>query len=157
MKILAFLGMVLLSTNLFAYDVTKVTEADVQCLAQNIYFEARDQELVGQVAVAFVTLNRVNSWRYRDTICGVVRDGYSPSRRDCHFSWYCDGKSDIPTEARAWETALIIAKTVIQDYAYITDPTDGATHYHTHEVNPWWAPKLAYIGTIGDHIFYDRR
>ena len=64
------------------------------CLAQNIYFESRDQPTVGQMAVASVVLNRVHDSRYPNTICGVVKQGptYSwkkdfPVRHRCQFSW----------------------------------------------------------------------
>lgn len=150
MKQIAIALLLMVSCQLFASE-----QKELECLAQNIYFEARDQEFVGQVAVAFVTLNRVNSWRYRDSICGVVRGGYVPNRRDCHFSWFCDGESDVPLEKDAWETSVIIARTVLQDYEYIEDPTNGATHYHALYVKPWWSSKLNHLATIGDHIFYE--
>lgn len=147
-----------LSLNTFAYDdefiKTSIDESEINCLAQNIYHEARNQEFVGQIAVAFVTLNRVNDWRYPDTFCGVVKDGYNPPRTDCQFSWYCDGKPDTIHEMRAWEYAQVVAKQVAYDHDYIIDPTNGSTHYHTLWVNPWWASHLSYIGVIGDHIFY---
>lgn len=145
-------------SSVYAMPPLGVDREDMICLTQNIYFESRDQPLVGQVAVAFVTINRVDSWRYADSICAVVRAGYKPNRADCHFSWYCDGQSDYPhdnaIERKAWNTAKIIAKAVIRNRDYIVDPTNGSTHYHSNKVSPWWAPKIAYIGTIGDHLFY---
>ena len=45
---------------------------EVKCLAQNIYFEARDQKTKGQIAVALVTINRVESKRFPNSICKVV-------------------------------------------------------------------------------------
>ena len=84
-----------------------VTPSEVTCLADNIYFEARNQGLAGQLAVVNVVVNRVADSRYPDTICEVVKQGPTrlswkgtgeliPIRNRCQFSWYCDGKSDIP-------------------------------------------------------------
>ena len=78
-------------------------ENDYHCLASNIYWEARNQPIIGKLAVANVTLNRVASKRYPNTICGVVtQTRYYPSGRidlhSCQFSWYCDGLKDEPIE-----------------------------------------------------------
>ena len=84
--------------------------ATITCLAQNIYFEARDQPTVGQMAVAYVVLNRVHHPAWPDTVCDVIREGptYSwkqdyPIRNRCQFSWYCDGKPDVPKDQRCME------------------------------------------------------
>lgn len=156
MRVLLASLMIALSSPAYAddFDLNPIPEEELNCLAQNIYFEARDQELVGQVAVAFVTLNRVNSKRYPNTYCGVVRDGYNPSRKDCQFSWYCDGLADTPYEPEAWELSQAVANWVAHQHDYIIDPTNGATHYHSMKVEPWWAPKLSFNGVIGDHLFY---
>ena len=87
--------------------------ATITCLAQNIYFEARDQPTIGQRAVAEVVLNRVHDPRWPDTVCEVIREGptYSwkqdyPIKHRCQFSWYCDGLSDKPKDQRAWSKRL---------------------------------------------------
>src|SRR6056300_189428 len=90
--------------------------AQVECLALNIYFEARNQSFDGKVSVSHVVLNRVKDNRYPNTICGVIYQSYKtssgfPIRYKCQFSWYCDGKSDVPKENDAW----IKAKQVAQD------------------------------------------
>jgi len=136
----------------FTHDLIPADQ--IHCLALNVYHEARDQNHAGQVAAAFVPLNRVKSKRFPDTICGVIQKGYKPGRRDCHFSWYCDGLSDTPYEEKAWETSQAIANWVAYEADYITDPTNGATHYHARSVSPWWASKLSYLTDIGDHAFY---
>ena len=73
------------------------------CLAKNIYFEARDQSTKGQIGVALVTINRVNSKHFPNTLCKVVHQGQinrygKMILHKCHFSWYCDGKSDTPKD-----------------------------------------------------------
>ena len=67
---------------------------DIDCLAKNIYFESRNQPWVGKIAVAQVTLNRVESMLFPSKICDVVKQIKAPQR--CQFSWFCDGKSDEP-------------------------------------------------------------
>ena len=94
----------------------------IACLAQNIYFEARDQPTAGQVAVATVVLNRVHDPRWPDTVCGVIREGPTynwkttyPIKDRCQFSWYCDGKPDIPKDQRAWNREYVIT---IEDHIF---------------------------------------
>mgnify|MGYP003628329525 CR=1 FL=1 len=89
---------------------TMIAEA-LMCLALNVYHEAKNQSLIGQIAVAQVVMNRVRDERYPDTVCEVVEQGptYSwkkdyPVKNRCQFSWYCDGKSDKPKEGHAWLT-----------------------------------------------------
>ena len=116
------------------------------CLSLNTYFEARDQSLIGQIATAQVVMNRVEDSRFPNTVCEVVKQGPTrpswedpdkriPVKHRCQFSWYCDGKSDIPKNEKAWKLA--------QDYAYLVlynriaiDITEGATHYHATYVKP---------------------
>jgi len=127
------------------------------CMALNVYHEARNQSLVGQIAVAQVTVNRVNDSRYPDTVCGVVKQSitYSsgdPVKNKCQFSWYCDGKSDKPKDEDSYYTALHIAKRMLE--GNLIDFTEGATHYHATYLRPDWAETKTYITQIDDHIFY---
>jgi N-acetylmuramoyl-L-alanine amidase len=128
------------------------------CLAQNIYYEARGSSRADQIAVADVVINRVQDERYPNTVCEVVRQGRQHAdgrmkRNQCQFSWYCDGKSDWPTDMDAWVIAQQIAYNmyVHDDYRGLTE---GATHYHADYVNPSWARTLTLTGTIGVHKFY---
>ncbi len=127
------------------------------CMALNVYHEARNQSLVGQIAVAQVTVNRVNDSRYPDTVCGVVKQSitYSsgdPVKNKCQFSWYCDGKSDKPKDEDSYYTALHIARKMLE--GNLIDFTEGATHYHATYLRPDWAETKTYITQIDDHIFY---
>ena len=142
---------------------------EVKCLALNIYFEARDQPTKGQIAVALVTINRVNSKRFPDTICRVIHQASrhkngKPKRNKCQFSWYCDGISDIPRERLAWKISLLISRAMLQQAGVqikhlgepweIEDFLNGAKHYHRIDVNPYWNRKMLKVVTIGDHIFW---
>ena len=131
-----------------------------QCLALNIYHEAKNQSEKGQIAVGLVTLNRVADPRWPGTICGVVYQAKmwkgNPIRNMCQFSFFCDGKSDKPIESVAWKTARGIATLVMENHDNISDITFGADHYHADYVNPWWSKKFAKVATIGNHIFYKK-
>ena len=131
------------------------------CLALNIYFEAAVESTAGKLAVAQVTLNRVKSHQYPETICKVVYEGkhYSsgfPIRDRCQFSWYCDGKGDIPNEGKAWKESQNIAEYVILT-PNLLDITDSATHYHADYIpNPRWARARDKTVKIDTHIFYNK-
>lgn len=151
----------------FADDHTD-RAAQETCLAKNIYWEARNQPLRGMIAVALVTRNRVNDWRYPDNYCAVVEQGPTrpswkdntvliPVRHRCQFSWFCDGKSDVVPniDKEVWSIARIIAMKVINTHSgYFPDFTDGATHYHATYVYPEWAETKTKTRQIGDHVFY---
>tara|TARA_R100000963_G_C4645051_1_gene109167 strand:+ start:529 stop:960 length:432 start_codon:yes stop_codon:yes gene_type:complete len=136
-----------------------VLETAIVCLALNIYWEARNQSVLGKIAVAQTTMNRVYDARYPDDVCSVVYQGqkyswkpYNMVRHKCQFSWYCDGKSDEPKNKDAWESSLRIADGVYNSKIY--DIVDGATHYHAYYILPSWSASKTKITRIDDHIFY---
>jgi len=127
-----------------------------ECLTDNIYFEARSQGFAGWVAVAQVTLNRVEDKRFPNTICEVVKQGLTyqsghPIKNKCQFSWYCDGKSDEIINTKIHEEISIMVNNYIH---FGFDITDGATHYHADYVLPSWAKTKTKTIEIDDHIFY---
>lgn len=121
----------------------RMSGPELACLALAVYFEARSEPLRGQLAVAQVVLNRVESPHYPDTVCGVVRE-YK------QFSFYWDGKSDTPYNARAWEQAKLVASAAA-DGTCIAE-LDGVTHYHADYVTTNWGYEL--VVKIGKHLFY---
>ena len=127
-------------------------EAFLTCLALNVYYEARSEPMDGQYAVAHVVLNRVANESFPDDACKVVKQGYSKGLGKCQFSWYCDGKSDVPKDDLSWLYARVVAYNVLYDYH--KDNTDGATHYHANYVRPWWSKYYDKTVTHGSHIFY---
>ena len=136
----------------FAGDVS-----EEYCLAETIYFEARNQELLGQIAVGLVALNRVKSSRFPDTLCDVTRQAKRDSsgriiKYKCQFSYYCDGLKEHVAEKEAWSTAKIVAETVIEQGH--KDFTDGALYYHTTSIIPYWSSAYHPTLELGDHIFY---
>ena len=134
------------------------------CLALNTYHEAKNQSLVGQIAVAEVVMNRVQDKRFPNSVCEVVKQGRTrpswedpnkeyPIKHRCQFSWYCDGKDDTPKNEKAWKTAQDVAFLVIYDKIKL-DVTEGATHYHATYVKPSWARTKKRTTRIEKHIFY---
>jgi len=124
---------------------------DLECLALNVYHEARSEPEVGQLAVAAVTLNRVFSESFPNSVCGVVKQGGQELHR-CQFSWWCDGKKDAPTNREAWDTALRISRLSLKGRA--ADPTKGALYYHAKYVKPKWSRRFERTAQIGAHLFY---
>jgi hypothetical protein len=129
-------------------EITK----EIECLAQNIYFEARSESEQGQLAVGHVVMNRVAHGHYPNSVCGVVKQGGENKRYRCQFSWWCDGRSDLPKDKKAWRRSHELAKTIYMGYA--KDPTGGALWYHADYVNPKWSTALVFGKKIGHHLFY---
>lgn len=115
------------------------------CLALNIYHESRGEVIEGQLAVAHVTMNRVNHDYFPDTVCDVVY-------QNKQFSWTFLKKDHEPENQKLWNQALVIARDVM--IGNTEDPTHGATFYHANYVNPSWAKKMDLSKVIGVHLFY---
>lgn len=132
---------------------------EVYCLAQNIYFESRNQPLVSKIGVGLVILNRVKSFSFPNTICKVVKQGKKWKqkiiRNQCQFSWYCDGKTDIPKDMVAWNQAWLLAVGMygLKNHS-LFDITNNATYYHADYVKPKWATKFKQTIKLGSHLFY---
>ena len=148
---------------------------ELECLAKNIYHEARGESREGKIAVANVTLNRVHSTRFPDTVCGVVHQAvYSrwwlenhnrlvPVRNMCQFSWYCDGKSDriqlttlegeaIKSNVQAWTESHWIATQAL--LGHLIDITDGATFYYNPSLaDPPWQMQMVQTTLVENHRF----
>ncbi len=125
--------------------------AEINCLAQAIYFEARGETARGRTAVAETILNRVVSDRYPDTVCGVIRQGMGV-RNQCQFSYYCDGKAEKITDSGTYAEIRRLAVRMISGGN--REVTGGATHFHTVDVRPHWASEFERTVSIGRHVFY---
>jgi len=129
-------------------------ENDLECLAENIYFEARGEPLNGQYAVAEVTLNRTRAEHFPHTVCGVVHEArWDPSRRRfvADFSWTELGALS-PQDGPDWKQAMAVASAAYDDQHEPLVP--GALFYHTTSVHPAWSRTRKTVATIGKHIFY---
>jgi spore germination cell wall hydrolase CwlJ-like protein len=129
-------------------------ESDLECLAQNVYFEARGEPVEGQYAVAEVTLNRTRAEHFPHTVCGVVHEmRWDPGRRRpvADFSWTELGGLS-PQDGPAWKRAMAVANAAYDD---LHDPVvPGALFYHATSIKPGWAKTKKAIATIGNHVFY---
>lgn len=124
---------------------------DWKCLAEALYFEARGESVRGQFAVAEVILNRVESSRFPNSVCGVIRQG-TGKKYQCQFTYTCDGRKEVIREKKAYERVAKVARLAMDGVA---EPlTSGATHYHTKAVRPSWARVYKETARIGVHIFY---
>lgn len=121
------------------------------CLAEALYFEARGESIEGQVAVAEVILNRVQSEKFPDSVCGVINQG-TGRKYACQFTYTCDGHDEKVNEPAAYARVAKIAKAMLSGMPRRL--TDGATYYHTTAVSPSWSRKFAHVATIGVHRFY---
>ena len=121
------------------------------CLAEAIYFEARGESVEGQFAVAEVILNRVDSPKFPNSICKVVRQGMG-RKHACQFSYNCDGKLEYIANGSAYDKVKRVARVAMDRK---TRPlTKGAIYYHATFVSPSWARSFQHVTTIGVHKFY---
>ena len=139
-------------------DIAPPYEEEVYCLALNVYHEARGEDYLAQLAVADVTMNRVESDKFSNSVCEVIteaqvetnwRGDAVPIRHKCQFSWYCDGVGDEPKPGVEWNNSMAVASN--GNYKGITK---GALFYHSVDVEPFWAKSFVRLGSIGNHIFY---
>jgi N-acetylmuramoyl-L-alanine amidase len=123
----------------------KVLEPQIKCLAKNIYFEARGEPYEGKLAVAIVTINRLNHPAFPGTICDVVYDKNQ-------FSWTRVKNRKI-TDMESWNVSYDIATNMV--YGYIKDipiSLEKAIYFHATYITPGW--KMRRVAKIGNHIFY---
>ncbi len=150
----------LLNVTVTKESLTKKAQKEVECLADNIFFEAAYEPREGQIAVAIVTFNRVASSHFENSVCGVVKER---TRRVCQFSWYCQDKERVTSynkEKYLTERQKEVYNNIydLALYLYINsnrlrDNTGGALFYHADYVSPNWR-NLNKTVKIGRHIFY---
>lgn len=129
-------------------DAPEIKDNDLKWLALNIYHEARGESIDGMIAVGVVTMNRVNSNLYPNSIEQVVKQSHQ-------FSWYWDGKNDKVYNKKSWEVAKSVAKIVLtKKDTKMAQKLDGALFYHANRINPWWSRKKKVVAIIDNHKFY---
>lgn len=122
----------------------KASNTDIECLARNVYHEARGEPLWGQIAVAQVTVNRVESGGFQSSICRAV---YAHRQ----FSWTI-GKPKKVKDIKAWEASVAVATAVLTKSVHL--PDFKALYFHTKQVKPTWNRNKRVLAVIGNHIFY---
>ena len=134
-------------------DLNRTARQQVDCLAQNMYFESGWEPEAGQIAVAMVTINRQESGNYPRTICGVVKQKIAST---CQFSWVCEYKTINNINRDVYMRVRALAVYVYANREHIKDPSRGALFYHADYVNPGWR-NMVYLTKIGRHKFYNRK
>lgn len=147
--------------------LTFAQDTELKCLTDNIYFESGNQTLTGKRAVAAVTMNRVKSSKYPNTICGVVKQAKRDSKNNviknkCQFSWFCDGATDNitffvnkqyrPDIFKIWQDSYQVAAEYWTNKGL--DITNGALFYYNPDiVTPYWASNFVETTQIENHRF----
>jgi spore germination cell wall hydrolase CwlJ-like protein len=128
----------------------------LECLTRNIYWEAASEPFEGKVAVAQVTMNRLESGRFGDSVCGVIyQKNVFYEKVVCQFSWVCETTHKTrPIHQPLWRESELVAKKVLLENFRLPGLKD-ALFYHADYVSPGW--KLPKIDKIGRHIFYGAR
>lgn len=126
----------------------RVDPTSQHCLALTLYWEARGEGRHGMEAVGAVVLNRVADRRFPNTVCGVVYQG--GEKPPCQFSWWCDGRSDRPTQRSSWNTSLALASQLLT--GTVRDPTHGALYFARKSIRQ--PPQRIRTAQIGNHAFY---
>lgn len=123
------------------------------CLANNIYYEAGIEPKNGKLAVAQVTMNRVASGDFPNSICKVVSQKTVKKKKVqvCQFSWKCQNVKAPKHTDRSYKESQEIARKFLQKVQHVPELKD-ALYYHADYVNPGW--KKERITKIGKHIFY---
>ena len=133
--------------NSVAQDIGK----QVLCMAKNLYYEAAMEPWEGKLAVAQVTMNRVNSSQFPSNVCDVV---YQKTGSTYQFSWVGEKVGEVRNKY-AWEECLIVAKKALTEKRlHDTIYKTKSMYYHNTSVNPAW--KLKYVAKIGNHLFYTK-
>ena len=130
--------------------VINMTDAEITCMAQVMYFEARGEGTKGMAAVGYVVLNRMAHRQFPDTVCGVV---YDRNRRGCQFSWVCDGRPDVVRNAEAYAHARAIAVDVMST-RMIENPIDESIFFRHHRAYSRYAHSQRLVARIGQHKFF---
>lgn len=128
----------------------------LDCLTRNIYWEAASEPFEGKVGVAQVTMNRMESGKFADSVCGVVyQKNIVYQKVICQFSWYCENTHTTrPIQKELWKESELVAKKVLLENFRLPS-LSKALYYHADYVSPNWnKPK---IDQIGRHIFYGDR
>lgn len=121
---------------------------ELQCLAENIYYEAGSESYEGKLAVAQVVLNRANSGKFPESICSVV---YQKTGGTYQFSWV--GLTKHEKNPYEWEESMLAArKALTEPVAHALLSRQNVLYYHAKYVNPQW--HLVKVAQIGNHIFY---
>jgi len=135
-----------------SYVTAEDVDRKLDCLAMNIYREAGHEPFEGKVAVAQVTLNRVDHPKFPKDVCNVVfQKNIVMEKVVCQFSWYCMKDNTKKPNDEAYKDSYIVAKKVLLE-GFRLEGLKDAMFYHADYISPNWPHEK--ITQIGHHIFY---
>jgi spore germination cell wall hydrolase CwlJ-like protein len=123
-------------------------DAETNCLATAVYFEARGESVDGQLAVARVVMNRAASGKYPPSWCATVTQPYQ-------FSFVNPRTQQLPApnyNCDAWRKAEAVARLAAANI--VPSVSTDVLWYHADYVSPSWRRNLTEARKIGQHIFY---
>lgn len=131
--------------------------SDIECLAKNIYYEARGESEHGMIAVGMVTINRSRDSSFSKTICGVVSQSLvsDTGEKICQFSWVCELTLAAKPVGARWVESLSIARMLLNGgHIDHKDLVEGAKYFHASNARPSWRKNKIKVAEIGNHVFY---
>lgn len=151
-----------LFTLVFYSQVSQAKDTELLCLAKNIYYESGAEPTEGKLAVAQVTMNRVEHPNFPKTVCGVVKQQatvkskseWEYDKKVCQFSWVCQGKKIIKKESDNWQESVMIAEMFLTRNTSYDKFQDDVLFFHEKHLPFNWKHKYTKVATIGNHIFY---
>jgi len=131
----------------------------LDCLTRNIYWEAASEPFEGKVAVAQVTMNRLASGRFGDSVCGVIyQKNVFYERVICQFSWVCESTHKTrPIHQPLWAESELVAKKVLLENFRLPGIKNALFYHADYISDPGWSKRLNRVTTIGHHIFYEQK
>jgi spore germination cell wall hydrolase CwlJ-like protein len=137
-----------------SFKSAKERQRQLQCMAQNVYWEAGNEPHEGKIAVAQVVMNRVESGQFPKDPCAVVQQkSVFMEKVVCQFSWYCESsRMRILVNSERWQESQEVAKLVLLD-GFRLNLVKDALYFHAVHVNPRWGKRK--VAKIGNHIFYN--
>jgi spore germination cell wall hydrolase CwlJ-like protein len=124
----------------------------ITCLSRTIYWEAKGGNAADMEAVAEVVLNRLGHEGFADTVCGVVKQDAQKKKKNCQFSWWCDGRSDQVVEEDRYVDAKEIARKALNQQ--IKDRTNGALYFHDRRLSPASFNQYVKTAETQKFVFY---
>lgn len=122
----------------------------ITCLSRTIYWEAKGGAPADMEAVADVVLNRLGHEGFADTVCGVVKQ--DAHKKNCQFSWWCDGRSDQVVEEDRYADAKEVARKALNQQ--LKDRTRGALYFHDRRLSPASFKRYVKTAETDKFIFY---
>ncbi len=139
---------------LHEHAIVNMTEQEINCMAQNLYREARGEGDQGMIAVGYVVLNRMATKGYPKSVCGVVHHKLTlrSGKVSCQFSWACTSLRNAPMKPASYVHARNLAMKVMS--REVENPIDDSIYFQVKTVRTAHARKSNFRAAIGNHRFF---